>query len=190
MNIQPGYESLAGVLQRALDQAQTGKGAERHANELPFHRQPMQTLAAAHGVGFLTGQACKKAEESHGLPHGRNVAELLGSINYLAGAIIFLEGQQPPVMAANDNQPQGNRWPAGATFKSESIDGQVSFYVPGQGWQDEGGNDVETYLSGVPIVQMKRLGELSRPMLEMLKTHCEAELLRKRADEMQGRDHG
>lgn len=94
MKTEPGYESLAGVLQRALDQAQKGKGAERHANSLPFDKQPMQTIAAAHGVGFLTGQASKKAEESHGLPAGRDVAELLGAINYLAGAVIFLEGKQ------------------------------------------------------------------------------------------------
>ena len=119
MKIKQGYESLAGVLQRALDQAQDGKGAERHANSLPFHKQPMQTIAAAHGVGFLTGQASKKAEESHGLPAGRDVAELLGAINYLAGAVIFLEGQRASdgldyttnspageiTMVANDNKP-------------------------------------------------------------------------------------
>lgn len=102
MKTNPGYESLAGILQRALDQAQDGKGAERHANNLPFEQQPMQTIARAHGVGFLTGQASKKAEESHGLPAGRDVAELLGAINYLAGAIIFLESQRVPSVA-NDN---------------------------------------------------------------------------------------
>lgn len=106
MKTNPGYESLAGVLQRALDQAQDGKGAERHANSLPFHKQPMQTIAAAHGVGFLTGQAAKKSEESHGLPAGRDVAELLGAINYLAGAVIFLESKRLPV-ADNDNKRQG-----------------------------------------------------------------------------------
>jgi hypothetical protein len=104
MNIQPGYESLAGVLQRALDQAQTGKGAERHANSLPFHKQPMQTIAGQVGVGFLTGQAIKKTQEGQTLPAGRDVAELLGAINYLAGAVIFLEGQRVPV-ADNDNHP-------------------------------------------------------------------------------------
>lgn len=91
MKTEPGYESLAGVLQRALDQAQTGKGAERHANSLPFDKQPMQTIAAQVGVGFLTGQAIKKTQEGQTLPAGRDVAELLGAINYLAGAVIFLE---------------------------------------------------------------------------------------------------
>lgn len=41
-----------------------------------------------------------------------------------------------------------------------------------------------------PIVQLKRLGELPRQVLEMVRTACEAELLRKRADEMQGRTDG
>lgn len=102
MKTNPGYESLAGVLQRALDQAQTGKGAERHANSLPFDKQPMQTIASQVGVGFLTGQAIKKTQEGQTLPTGRDVAELLGAINYLAGAVIFLEGQREPV-PSNDN---------------------------------------------------------------------------------------
>lgn len=92
----PGYESLARVLARAFDQAAAGKGKERHANALPFDQQPMQTIAAAHGVGFLTGQAAKKSQEALGLPHDRKVAELLGAINYLAGAVIFLEAHRMP----------------------------------------------------------------------------------------------
>lgn len=96
MKTNPGYESLADVLQRALDQAQSGKGAERHANSLPFDKQPMQTIAAQVGVGFLTGQAIKKTQEGQTLPAGRDVAELLGAINYLAGAVIFLEANLLP----------------------------------------------------------------------------------------------
>lgn len=189
MKVNPGYETLAGVLQRALDQAQVGKGAERHADSKPFHEQPMQTIAGQVGPGFLSGQAIKKIQESQQLPEGRDVAELLGAINYLSGLVIFLEGKRAPV-PANDNQPAGDEWPEGATHKAEDRSGLVCFYLPGQGWQDAGGNDIETDLSNVPIVQMKRLGELARPMLEMLKTAVEAELLRKQADEMQGRAHG
>lgn len=104
MKTNQGYESLAGVLQRALDQAQNGKGAERHANSLPFDQQPMQTISAQVGVGFLTGQAIKKTQEGQTLPAGRDVAELLGAINYLAGAVIFLERSRVPIVApANDN---------------------------------------------------------------------------------------
>ena len=103
MRTNPGYESLADVLQSALNQAQDGKGAERHANQLPFDQQPMQTIAGQVGVGFLLGQAIKKTQESQGLKGHHAVAELLGAINYLAGAVIFLEGKPATPGAANDN---------------------------------------------------------------------------------------
>lgn len=93
MNV-PGYEKLADVLQRAYDQAACGKGHERHAQGEPFHEQVMQDGARRFGVGGLLFQAFKKSEESQRLPHDRAVAELLGSINYLAGAVIALERQQ------------------------------------------------------------------------------------------------
>lgn len=108
MNIQPGYESLACILQRALDQAQSGKGAERHANSLPFDQQPMQTIAGQVGIGFLLGQAIKKVQESQALPEGRDVAELYGANNYLAGAVLFLELSRAPA-PANDNQQSCGR---------------------------------------------------------------------------------
>lgn len=94
MKVNPGYETLANVLQRALDQAQAGKGAERHADSKPFDQQPMQTIAGQVGPGFLSGQAIKKIQESQTLPAGRDVAELLGAINYLSGLVIYLEGQR------------------------------------------------------------------------------------------------
>lgn len=98
-----GYESLANVLERAFDQAATGKGAERHARDLPFEEQPMQQLILLYGAGFALGQAAKKAQESMRLPAGRDVVELLGAINYLAGAVIALERERQPV-AGNDNE--------------------------------------------------------------------------------------
>lgn len=98
-----GYESLRDVLVRAYAQASTGKGAERHAVCKPFDRQPMQELISLYGPGFALGQAAKKAQESMRLPAGRDVAELLGAINYLAGAVIALERSRQPV-AINDNQ--------------------------------------------------------------------------------------
>ena len=94
-NVQPGYESLAAVLQRALDQAQCGKGAERHATGLPFDQQPMQSISKLVGsADGLVYQAVKKAQESQRLPEDRDIAELLGAINYLAGAIIYKEAQR------------------------------------------------------------------------------------------------
>ena len=91
MNID-GYESLANVLQRAYNQAAVGKGVERHsAAGEPFHEQVMQIGAAKFGHGALLFQAFKKSEESQRLPHDRAINELLGAINYLAGAVIALE---------------------------------------------------------------------------------------------------
>jgi hypothetical protein len=91
----PGYEKLRNVLERAYDQAAVTKGAERHANDRPFHEQPMQTIADRRGIGFILGQVDKKTEEAQGMiDRGENdkaVHELLGAIVYLAGAIIFLE---------------------------------------------------------------------------------------------------
>ena len=90
MNIK-GYEKLADVLSRAYNQAAIGKGKERHAQGEPFHEQVMLIGAAKFGAGALLYQAFKKSEESQRLPHDRAVAEILGAINYLAGAVIALE---------------------------------------------------------------------------------------------------
>lgn len=97
----PGYEALANVLKLAYDQAARGKGAERHADDKPFDRQPMQDGADAFGVGGLLFQAYKKARESMGLPHDAKQRELLGAINYLAGAYIHNE------RTANKGQAHG-----------------------------------------------------------------------------------
>ena len=88
----PGYEKLADVLQRAYNQAAHGKGKERHArDDEPFHEQVMAEMAKRFGTGALLGQAYKKSEESQRLPLDRGVAELLGAIVYLAGAVIDRE---------------------------------------------------------------------------------------------------
>lgn len=97
MNSVKGYESLRDVLDRAYAQASEGKGHERHAVGKPFDQQPMQELISLYGVGFALGQAAKKAQESQRLPAGHDVAELLGAINYLAGAVIALERDRQPV---------------------------------------------------------------------------------------------
>mgnify|MGYP007089868407 CR=1 FL=1 len=99
-----GYDSLRDVLDRAFAQAATGKGHERHAVCKPFDQQPMQELISLYGVGFALGQAAKKAQESQRLPAGRDVAELLGAINYLAGAVIALERGRMSLTHVNDNE--------------------------------------------------------------------------------------
>lgn len=104
MRTNPGYESLAGIFQRALDQAQEGKGAERHGLDAPFEEQTTQLIGRMlNSSDGMVHQAIKKATESRRLPAGRDVAELLGAINYLAGAVIFIESQRQ-TLADNDNQ--------------------------------------------------------------------------------------
>ena len=96
MSEYPGpYNSLSVVLREAFEQASAGKGRERHASGEPFERQTICQTTRAHGIGFATGQAEKKARESHRLltmenGKDRAVAELLGAINYLAAAIIVI----------------------------------------------------------------------------------------------------
>lgn len=92
--VTPGYEPLASVLQQALDQAQAGKGKERHANGRAFLDQPIMEIGRMVGVGYQTGQAMKKAQEAVGMllrdQPDRAVAELLGAINYMAAAILTI----------------------------------------------------------------------------------------------------
>jgi len=94
-HLERSYGALRDVLDRAFDQAANGKGSQRHANGLPFEQQPMQTISNALGThAGLLFQAAKKAQESQRLPHDAAVRELLGAINYLAGAIIWLESHR------------------------------------------------------------------------------------------------
>lgn len=89
-----GYHGLFDVLADALDQAQLGKGAERHGQDKAFEEQPMQKLIELHGRGFAYGQAGKKAQESERLEYEAARRELLGAIVYLAGAVINLDKEK------------------------------------------------------------------------------------------------
>lgn len=86
------YVKLRAVLKAAYDQASKGKGRERHANDLPFHDQPMQrvsrVLQSTDGMAF---QAIKKIKEAKGMDTSAAIRELLGAIVYTAGIIIYLE---------------------------------------------------------------------------------------------------
>lgn len=89
------YETLAAVLQRAYEQASSGKGKERHADDEPFEQQVICRNARKFGVGAPLAQAVKKLEESMRLPtRERREAERLGAINYIAAAIA-VDGEQP-----------------------------------------------------------------------------------------------
>lgn len=91
VTVQPAYYDLFIVLQKALYQAQDGKGAERHGNGLSFLEQPALTITRAVGLGFPLGQAMKKIQESQRMDTDAAKRELLGAINYLAAAVLFLD---------------------------------------------------------------------------------------------------
>ena len=89
--VNEGYHDLFDVLRDALDQAQNGKGEERHGNGLSFTGQPALTITRAVGLGFPLGQAMKKIQESQRMDPDAAKRELLGAINYLAAAVLFLD---------------------------------------------------------------------------------------------------
>lgn len=88
--VQPGYDRLANVLDMALEQAQSGKGIERHGNGEPFEQQIICRLTRTEGHGFARGQAVKKVDEAKRLSRDAAIRELLGAINYLAADVIVL----------------------------------------------------------------------------------------------------
>lgn len=94
MNV-PGYESLADVLLAAYEQAAVGKGAERHANDLPFHEQPMQQESDALGTDAgLHFQVRKKLREGSQFKElERWEREALGAINYIVGMVVWRRRQ-------------------------------------------------------------------------------------------------
>lgn len=89
------YVGLGEVLLGALHQAAYGKGRERHANDLPFEKQRMQTISDQVGsVDGMAYQVCKKVTEALGLPtFEQQERELFGAINYTAGMLIWLKRQ-------------------------------------------------------------------------------------------------
>lgn len=92
-NVRPGYEELGHILAMALEQAQNGKGNARHQiGDTPFVKQPICELGRLYGTGYNFGQAAKKAHETNQLGSKEaKVAELLGSIVYLAAAVILIQ---------------------------------------------------------------------------------------------------
>lgn len=91
-----GYDSLRAIYAMALEQAQGGKGRERHANGMPFDQQPICQGGRRFGPGCLIYQAWKKAHETPVLMNMDNgteraIRELLGVINYAAAAILVIK---------------------------------------------------------------------------------------------------
>ena len=95
--VSAGYEQLVAVLQDAHNQAAHGKGKERHANDLPFHEQRMQSISKlTNSPKGLEFQAIKKLTEGMQFDDAaRREKELLGAINYIAGIIIYYRNNAP-----------------------------------------------------------------------------------------------
>lgn len=102
-----GYDELAIILRDAFLQASEGKGRERHANDLPFDQQPMQTLSdvfdSDKGMAF---QVVKKLREGLDMPEfDRLERELLGSIVYTAGIILWHKRRSRPRVVVVEEPP-------------------------------------------------------------------------------------
>ncbi len=88
------YNPLADALVGAYKQAAFGKGKERHANDLPFGDQPMQTISELLNSGDgMAYQVIKKVQESTRMGPDAAIRELYGAIVYAAGMIVRLENQ-------------------------------------------------------------------------------------------------
>jgi hypothetical protein len=91
VRVKEEYYDLFDILCQALEQAQDGKGSERHGNGLSFTEQPALTITRAVGRGFPLGQAMKKIQESQRMDDDAAKRELLGAINYLVAAILSFD---------------------------------------------------------------------------------------------------
>jgi len=86
------YAPLRRVLDLALEQARSGKGAQRHGQGQPFDKQPMMEIGRM--IGGPAGcfhQAMKKTQEASRMEPDAAKREILGAINYLAGAYLLLD---------------------------------------------------------------------------------------------------
>lgn len=88
------YESLRKALYAAGDQAEKGKGLERHADGESFENQKICVIGRWLRKSPVAGplqQAVKKIVESAGFTPERAIHELYGAINYAAAAIVLLQ---------------------------------------------------------------------------------------------------
>lgn len=88
------YKKLAEALRGAKDQAEFGKGLERHADGEPFENQKICTVGRWLRTSPVAGplqQAVKKLVESSRFSPSRAIHEIEGAINYAGAAIILLK---------------------------------------------------------------------------------------------------
>ncbi|HAR39463.1 MAG TPA: hypothetical protein DCS09_13320 [Porphyromonadaceae bacterium] len=128
MNIEPGYEPLAAVLQEALDHSQSGKGAKCHANGKPFLEQPIMTGAREAGEGGLVFQSRKKILEAFNCTDDkRAISDMLGAINYVAAQVILRREKRYPAMSLEMEYPeQQTSMPVVEDCKWKKLSGKCS----------------------------------------------------------------
>ncbi len=95
----PGYGLLASVLDEALIQAQSGKGALRHAKSGEyFEDQKIMEITRRVGLGGPAFQAVKKVYEAKdAAERGETKAaerDLLGAINYCAAMVLKIRERE------------------------------------------------------------------------------------------------
>lgn len=98
VRVKTGYENLWTILVKALEQAQTGKGTNRHGHTgATWDRQTINAIPMMLGsVAPQAYQICKKATEAVGLVHAGNLnqaeEDALGIIVY-AASLVFMIGE-------------------------------------------------------------------------------------------------
>ena len=127
MLVFPGYEPLANVLQDALDQAQAGKGNQRHANGKPFLEQPIITDGRACGLAGPAFQARKKILEALNCPdEERAVQDLLGAIVYTAAMVILKEEERQKREECPVVDAEFEPWQAAISEQEAQVRAQVA----------------------------------------------------------------
>lgn len=98
----PAYTQLAAVLNAALNQAQSGKGSERHTTgDTPFTSQPIMAIERLldNDTGGHAYQIIKKVQEAQRMTrrgqYDAAVRDLLGAINYSAAMILMIQEIEP-----------------------------------------------------------------------------------------------
>ena len=94
INVKQGYESLAEAFQGALNQAQDGKGSNRHSYGEDFKQQKIMTIARwleGNPAAALLYQVIKKAAETTRMEPEQAIHELDGVINYALAAKIRMQ---------------------------------------------------------------------------------------------------
>lgn len=90
LHVNEGYESVAEVLQKALNQTQSGKGKDRHANDEAFENQKIMQGARTCGLGGPSFQVSKKITEAQ---RQAEEGDYQGAYANIEGAIIYAVAQ-------------------------------------------------------------------------------------------------